>query len=60
MTQDSRQLLHLSAAEAREVAHSAYHDHNQNCPCKTVGHLTAWIAHRLLGIDPPTLEEMWP
>lgn len=30
---------------AAEVAHDAYHEHNEQCGCRTVGHLTEWIAN---------------
>lgn len=45
------------ADEPVEAAHSAYHEHNQKCACRTVGHLTAWIAHRVIGIEPPAVHE---
>lgn len=30
---------------AVEVAHNAYHEHNEQCACRTVEHLTEWVAN---------------
>lgn len=35
-------------AKCAEAAHDAYHDHNETCRCRTVGHLTACISDRVL------------
>lgn len=32
------------AEEIKEVAHNAYHEHAEVCACRTVEHLTAFIA----------------
>jgi hypothetical protein len=29
---------------AKEAAHAAYHVHNEECGCRTLGHLTEYIA----------------
>lgn len=37
----------MSAVDLHEVAHAAYHEHNETCACREVGHLTAFIADKV-------------